>query len=70
MTNTGRKPLMAVRLLFTDDIGDGIDSILVSMSNKAGNPPDLSEQCNPHRHNLVRLTRAPRGRLAAVPHID
>jgi hypothetical protein len=70
MANTERRPLMAVRLLFTDDMGEEIEPRLASMSNEAGSPPELSEQCNPHRHHLVRLTRAPRGRLDAFLLID
>jgi hypothetical protein len=31
MTNTGRKPLVVVRLLFTDAIGEEIESRLASI---------------------------------------
>jgi hypothetical protein len=48
MTKTRRKPLMAVRLLITDAIGEEIASRLASINHKAGSPPELSEQGKLH----------------------
>jgi hypothetical protein len=36
MINTGREPLIGVRLLFTDAIGEEIESRLVSIKKKPG----------------------------------
>ena len=51
---------MAVRLLFTDAIGEEIQSTLASIQHKAGSPPELRESCKPQRRPVEAGSRTTR----------